>query len=83
MLRFKFLIILFITLFSTVVYSKSSINGHGDCLSSEFRDITVRDALQIYADFKKLNIVMDTNISGSVDLTLHCVSSSVIIDSIL
>jgi len=74
-------ILLIYFLFSSFSYAE--IKGKENCLAASFSGTSVREALQMYADFEKINIVIDSDIKNTIDLSLHCVTSDIIKNSIV
>lgn len=56
---------------------------HGKPISMDFQDIQVRAALQIIADFTKVNLVVSDSVSGNLTLRLHEVPWEQALDIIL
>lgn len=77
--------ILFWVLLPVPVFAANlpKINGDVNCLTLDFVDLPIVDALRIYFDSTKQNFILDKKITGNIELHLNCVPSSAVLSSIV
>jgi len=75
-------IILLLVLFY-IPFVSADIKGKNDCLTAEFNEVSVKDALSMYSEFTKRNIIIDASVEGALSLRLNCVTSDNLLDAIL
>lgn len=80
-MKYFFLVFL---LFSHLVFAEQpKIQGDKNCLTLDFVDLPIIDALRVYFDSTKQDFVIDKNIKGNIELHLNCISASAVLEAIV